>query len=186
MCLFLLIGISSLCESILSSLSFLTLCSSSFTSLNSPHFHLQIYFACQLYVPVSVCVCLCGCVQGPGRHTLVPWHRFYHHVGPAVSLHFLSVIAKRASGLAPHDPKWNKPCSTRRAQRSHTHREAVTHFSKLSPKTDVTSVIDSGKRRYNNTSIDILSAEYHRRHWIIEANNTWVSFVTAISCWTLK
>lgn len=98
-----------------------------------PHFHLQIRYAVSsFFVYMWVGGCVCVHVQGPGRaHTLVPWHRFYHHVGPDMSSHFLSVIAKRASGLAPHDPECNKPCSTRTEKQPHT--LARCHPGQMSP-----------------------------------------------------
>lgn len=135
LCLIVLIGISSLCVSVLSSLSFLTLCTPNFTSLTSPPGLTFIYkYAMLSALSSSVCGCVCVRVhvQGPGRaHALVPWHRFYQHVGPDMSSHFLSVIAKRASGLAPHDPECNKPCSTRTEKQPHT--LARCHPGQMSP-----------------------------------------------------
>lgn len=132
-----------------------------------PHFHLQICYAVSSFF-VCMWVCACACARAGTRES-TRIGSLAQILSPCRPWHVLTL-------LICHSKKgfWARSTWPRMQQAMlHTHREAAIHFSKMSPRTDVTSVIDSGKDGTTTcTSIDIISPKYHwRQQWIIEANN---------------
>lgn len=116
-------------------------------------------FCLCMYVPVCTCRYILALSCRPGRTP--NGKRFYHYVWLAISLHISSTIADKAYcsiALLPLRPSMQRHMYSHR----NTNTIAVAHFSELSVRTDVATIIESGRDgAVRLPSEDILSTEHH-------------------------